>query len=182
MLFWIFLDSNRIKDYAQFINLIPESKKIGVVLRYKSNKKLYDYAKILLKICRRKRFKFLISSHYNIAKSIGADGIHYPKKIRYARKDKSIITSCSCHDYNDYKRSRQLFADIVFISPIFNTSSDKNKKELGLNKISLLANYIKCQYSVLGGVSNKNIKIMMGRGINSVAGLKFICEIVNYKC
>ena len=136
----------------------------------------------MLRLCKKKKFTFLVSSSYIIAKSIGADGVHYPSKIKHAKRDKFLLTSCSYHGHNDYRRSKQLSADLVFISPIFSTKSDKNKKELGLNKISLLAKYLKCQYSVLGGVSNKNIKNLTGRGIKSVAGLDFICEIINYKC
>lgn len=151
-------------------------------MRSKSIKGYYNHAKILMKICRKKKFTFLISTHYNIAKAIGADGVHYPDKIYYTRKDKSIFTSCSYHGQNDYKRATQLSVDLVFISPIFKTKSNRKKKAIGLTKICLLANNLKCQYSVLGGVSSKNIKSLRNRDIVSISGLDFICEIIESKC
>ena len=182
ILIWIFLDSDRIYSYKKFINLIPSSRNIGIIFRSKKIVKEYYHAKELLKLCRKKKFKFLVSSSYMIAKSIGADGVHYPDIFRYCRKDKNFFITCSCHGYHDVKRIKQLHAKMVFISPIFLTNSNINKKERGIIKISFLANYIKTQYSVLGGVRESNIKLLRNRGINSISGLDFIFDIIKYKC
>ena len=182
ILIWVFLDSDRINSYKKFINLIPSSKNIGIIFRSKKIEKEYYHAKELLRLCRKKKFTLLISSSYMIAKSIGADGVHYPKAFRYSRKDKKLLITCSYHGYYDVKRIKQLNAKMVFISPIFLTNSNINKKERGIIKISFLANYIKTQYSVLGGVRESNIKLLRNRGINSISGLDFIFDIIKYKC
>ena len=54
------------------------------------------------------------------------------------------------------------------------------EKERGITKISFLANYIKTQYSVLGGVRESNIKLLRNRGINSISGLDFIFDIITF--
>ncbi|MAH88801.1 MAG: hypothetical protein CMJ06_01955 [Pelagibacterales bacterium] len=182
ILIWIFLDSDRIKDYEKFINLIPPNKKIGIVLRCRHIEKRYLEAKKLLKLCKKKKFTFLVSSSYIIAKSIGADGVHYPNKYNYCKKDPKILTTCSYHGYNDIKRIKQLSVGLVFISPIFSTKSDINKKETGLIRISFLANYLKYQYSVLGGVKSNNIKSLRNRGIKSISGLDIIFDVIGVKC
>ena len=182
ILIWIFLDSDRIANYEKFINSIPSNKKIGIVFRCKDIKKRYLNAKKLLKLCKKKKFTFLVSSSYIIAKSIGADGVHYPNKYNYSRKDSKLLMTSSYHGYNDIKRIKQLFVSLVFISPIFLTKSDINKKEIGLIKISFLANYLKYQYSVLGGVKDKNIKSLSNRGIKSISGLDIIFDIIGIKC
>lgn len=117
-----------------------------------------------------------------IAKSIGADGVHYPNLFRYCRKDKKMLTTCSCHGFEDVKRITQLDANMVFISPIFSTNSDITKKEKGIIKISFLANYLKTQYSVLGGVRENNIYLLRNRGVNSISGLDIISDMIKYKC
>ncbi len=182
ILIWIFLDSNRINNYERFINSIPSSRKIGIIFRSKDIKKKYHYIKGLLKLCRRKKFTFIVSSSYIIAKSIGADGVHYPKPFRYARQDNKLFITCSYHGYNDVKRIKHLHSKLVFISPIFSTRSDINKKKRGIIKISFLANYLKTQYSVLGGVRENNIRFLRNRGINSISGLDIILDIIEYKC
>ena len=160
------------------INSEKIPKHIAIIMRCKKAKYNYFHLRTLLKLCKKKKFTFLISANYRIAKAIGADGVHYPRNVNNARKDKSILTTCSFHGYKDYRRAKRLFADLIFISPIFQTKSDISKKELGLIKISLLANYAKYKYSVLGGVKNNNINSLRNRGINSISGLEFICEII----
>ena len=108
--------------------------------------------------------------------------MHFPNTFRYCRKDKKILITCSCHGFEDVKRIKQLQAKMVFISPIFFTNSDINKKERGIIKISFLANYLKTQYSVLGGVGENNIRLLRNRGINSISGLDVIFDIIEYKC
>ena len=71
---------------------------------------------------------------------------------------------------------------MVFISPIYLTNSDISKKERGIIYISFLANYIKTQYSILGGVRENNIKFLRNRGINSISGLDIIFDLIKYKC
>jgi thiamine monophosphate synthase len=117
-----------------------------------------------------------------IAKSLGADGVHYPSTFRNCILDKKLLITCSSHGYHDVKRIKQLYAKMVFISPIFLTNSNINKKARGIIKISFLANYIKTQYSVLGGIRESNIKLLRNRGINSISGLDFIFDITKYKC
>ena len=58
ILYWIFLDENRIFDYKKFINSIPPNRNIGVVYRSKEIKKKYNYIKELLRICRKKSLHF----------------------------------------------------------------------------------------------------------------------------
>ena len=85
-----------------------------------------------------------------------------------------MLVSCSFHQRNDTRRVRNLNAQFVFISPLFITESDKGKIPLGLLKISLLAKFLKYQYSVLGGINDNNIKTLRNRGITSVSGLNYI--------
>ena len=106
--------------------------------------------------------------------------MHYARNFRYSRKDKKLLITCSYHGYYDAKRIKQVNAKMVFISPIFFTNSDANKKERGIINISFLANYIKTQYSVLGGVRENNINLLRNRGINSISGLDFIFDIIKY--
>ena len=113
ILIWIFLDSDRINNYKKFINLIPNSRHIGVIFRSKQIEKEYDNARELLKLCRKKKFTFLVSSSYVIAKSLGADGVHYPSTFRNCIRDKKLLITCSYHGYHDVKRVKQLHAKMV---------------------------------------------------------------------
>ena len=173
VLYWIFLDANRITNYNIFLSSIPPNKSIGVIVRCKNKNNLYKVSKSLAKICKKKKFTFLISSNLAIANAVGADGVHYSKEFFSAKANSKMFISCSFHGKGDLRRVNSLKANFVFISPVFKTESNIKKTPLGLNRISLLANLLKCQYSVLGGVSESNIKKLRNRGITSVSGLEY---------
>ena len=142
-------------------------------MRCKNKKNLYNTSKSIAKICKKKKFTFLISSSLAIAKAVGADGVHYSKGFHFAKANSKMFISCSFHGQSDLRRVKNLNANFVFISPLFKTESNKKKIPLGLNRISLLANLLKCQYSVLGGVKENNIRNLKNRGIASVSGLDY---------
>ena len=53
---WIFLDEDRIADDISFLKSLPSTKLLGVVVRTKNKKYLYNKTKQLGKICRLKGF------------------------------------------------------------------------------------------------------------------------------
>ena len=78
----------------------------------------------------------------------------------------------------NYHKSRLASNGATSIT-IGRVKSSDIKKPLGLTKISLLANYIKYKYSILGGVRKKNLKNLKNRGFTSVAGLDYILDTLN---
>ena len=51
-IFWLFLDEDRIENEVAFLKLLPPAKFIGVVVRTKNKKKLYNKTKLVSKICK----------------------------------------------------------------------------------------------------------------------------------
>ncbi|MDC3024107.1 thiamine phosphate synthase [Alphaproteobacteria bacterium] len=169
--FWIFLDEDRIQDEITFLKMLPSSNLIGVVVRTKNKKLLYKKAKIISKICSVKRYKVVVSSSPVIAMSIGAYGVHFPKKIKNIRTYKKLLYSCSFHGLSDLRRAKNLKVNKVFISPIFKTTSSRKKKSLGLTRLLFLSRSLKCEIGVLGGVNQKNISKLKSSRITHIAGV-----------
>ena len=82
---WIFLDEDRVSDEILFLKSIPATRQLGIIVRTKNKKYLYNKAKKVRKICRLKGFKFFISSSPEIAMSLGADGVHFSQESRKTR-------------------------------------------------------------------------------------------------
>ncbi len=176
-LFWFLTDEKRFPNPEIILSNFPKGLKIGVILRHYNIKKRYDLAKRLLKICKRKRFVFLVGGDSNIAKSIGADGVHYPRWKNFHRNNLRGIISCSYHGFADYRRCKKLSANMVLISPIFTTKSNLNKLPLGITRSSMLLNSININGVALGGINVCNIQNFTNTGFSSFASVgSFIRE------
>ena len=64
------------------------------------------------------------------------------------------VSSCRARDV---RKSINLKADLVFISPCFSTTSHKEKKSLGVIKLRPMARLFKKHVIALGGINNNNI-------------------------
>ena len=123
------------------------------------------------KICKLKGFKFYVSSDPLIALSTGADGVHFSKYSISNRVYSSLSYSCSFHNMSDLRRTRNLKVKKVFISPIFETSSCKTKKPVGLTRLSFLSRSLRCEIGVLGGINIKNLKKFRKKKISHIGGV-----------
>ncbi len=168
---WIFLDEERISDETSFLKSLPSTKNLGVVVRTKKKKHLYNKTKQVEKICRLKGFKVFVSANPQIAMSAGADGVHFPQECRKTRLYNSLSYSCSFHKFSDLRRTIDLKIKKVFISPIFKTASSNSKKPIGLTRLLFLSRSLKCEIGVLGGINKKNINTLRKKNISHVAGV-----------
>ncbi len=168
---WLFLDEDRIENEVAFLKLLPPAKFMGVIVRTKNKKKLYNKTKLVSKICKMKRFKVVVSSSPSIAMSVGAYGVHFPKEIKNTRVYNQLSYSCSFHNFTDTRRTKNLGVDKVFISPVFKTTSSKKKKPIGLTRLLFLSRSLKCDIGILGGVNRQNITKLRNKRITHIGGV-----------
>ncbi len=178
-IFWVFLDSERIDNFKSFILLMPNNINIGIIFRSKAIEKQHHLVKILVKICKKKKFLFMIADNSRLALALGAYGVHLSKRTRFVKKYNNLKYSCSVHGFNDKVRINNLSPDQVFIAPVFKTTSSKLKKPLGLNFLGILAKYIKCKYAVVGGISFNNARLLRSRNVTSFGGLTYITKFLD---
>ena len=122
---------------------------------------------------------FIIADNSKLALALGAYGVHLSKKTRFVKKYNNLRYFCSVHGFNDKRRINNLRAELVFIAPVFKTTSSKLKKPLGLNFLGILAKYINCKYAVIGGISFDNVRLLRGRNVSSFGGLTYITKFLD---
>lgn len=129
------------------------------------------FAKNILKSSSRKDLKILAGKDFTLARKIKADGIHFSDLDKlplqfFKRKSfpRNFIFSISCHDFKSVLKFSKLNPDIIFISPIFSTSSHEGVKPIGvrnLSKIILAAKNSPKKIYALGGINSSNIKSVL---------------------
>ena len=163
---WLFTDSHKTLKPVGLSKRLPI--KSGVVIRHYKSKNKKIIIKNILHIKKRRMLTVLISGKYK--RGLNIDGNHSPQWASPVNNDNKI-TSMSFHHARNLRKSINLKADIIFISPVFPSTSHKNKQCLGVIKLGLMARLFKKHVIALGGINNKNIGRLRSLPISGCAGI-----------
>ena len=113
--------------------------------------------------------KLIIHTQADIAKAIGADGVHLSSIemnqipiIREWIKSDAITLSTSCHNEIELEFAHRFGADFAFLSPVFATQSHPDEEPLGITRFRELAAAPPLPIIALGGISSKNRQQLEG--------------------
>ena len=140
---------------------------------YDSNNNLSTIIK-LKNYCKKRGYKFFLSNNTKLAINLNLDGAYIPSfnkelnHLSFSIKKKFLIIG-SAHNNKEIKLKEKQGVSILFLSSIFK----KNKNYLGLNKFKLLTNLTEKKIIALGGISNKNLKLLNLTNCVGFAGISF---------
>ena len=92
---------------------------------------------------------------------------------------KKFIFSFSCHDEKSFLKWRKLSPNLLFISPIFPTTSHVNAKVFGLKNLAKFVAKNMNSYAspspiyALGGINSKNLQSIRKLGIAGFGAINF---------
>ena len=170
---YCFVDNFNLSDLCQL------GKNINIIYRNYNNINHLENILKLKKYCKNTNYKFYLSNNIKLSVKLGLNGVYIPsfnKKINYVQnyslpKNFSIIGSA--HNINEVNLKLKQKCTEIFLSPIFKVH--KSKKFLGVIKFNLLNLNIKANFIALGGVNEKNykmIKLTKAKGIASISWAK----------
>ena len=155
--------------------LNKQSKNTIIIYRnYKSSK--VD-KKLILKIknlCKKKGNKFFLSNNIRLAIDLDLDGAYIPsfnnsfKHLSFSFK-KNFELIGSAHNLKEIRNKELQKVNKIFLSSIFKL----NENFLGINRFKLISKLTKKNIVVLGGVKNKNLKLIKLLGYKEFAGISF---------
>ena len=99
-------------------------------------------------ICRRRSLTLAIAGDEELARTLGADLVHNP-----AKPPAQMHFSCSVHSLAEAESAKTDRASLVFISPIFATTSHPGKPALGRKAASRIARAAEVPAIALGGMN-----------------------------
>jgi thiamine-phosphate pyrophosphorylase len=179
-----FTDRKKISDIENTIKNLPK-KSVIIIREYDLDKKNREiFAQKIITIAKAKGFKTLIGKDFALAKKLKADGVHFSdfdKLPQQIFRNKSFILSFSCHSLKSVLRIEKLKADMIFVSPIFPTTSHPGAKIIGLRNLVKIAvkakssNYAAKIYA-LGGINLTNLKSLRKLPISGFGAI----DLFNY--
>jgi thiamine-phosphate pyrophosphorylase len=119
--------------------------------------------------------KIIIHGDYKLAKSIGADGVHFTSiqlNEISAAKIEDLFVIVSTHSLEELKRAERSGADMATFSPVFDTPN-KNKA-VGLKILKSVCQEVDIPIIALGGVlTQKQIVDCKDAGAKGFASIRY---------
>ena len=169
-------------SYLDSVRIALEGGCRWIQLRMKeaSPEDILPIAKEAMNLCRKYDATFIIDDYVELAKQIGADGVHLGKKdmpITEARKilGKDFIIGGTGNTFEDVQMLHQAGADYIGCGPFRFTTTKKNLSPIlgleGYQQIisQMKENNISLPLIAIGGITKKDIPSLMQTGINGIA-------------
>jgi len=127
---WLFTDA-RVGDLLDVIGQLPKGL-CGVVFRHDDAPDRAALGRAVAKLCRARKIPLVVAGDARLAVALRA-GVHLRQGRRQLRAPPGgRLVTASAHNVAELRRARRAGADIVFISPVFPTTSHVGAVVLGV--------------------------------------------------
>jgi len=166
-----FTDRKKISDFENVIKNLPKNSTVIIREYDLDQKSREEFAKKIISLARTKGLRIVIGKDIVLAKKLKADGVHFSDFDKlplqfFKRKsfEKKFIFSFASHSEKSLLKSKKLKPTVVFLAPIFPTSSHADTKIIGLKNLAKItfknrsSDYLSPRIYALGGINSENIK------------------------
>lgn len=115
--------------------------------------------------------KIFINCDIELAKKLGADGVHLPSAalMQLQAKPENLMVAASCHNPAELAQAQMLGLDFVVLSPVNSTKSHLDAKTLGWQQFAQLIEKIEIPVYALGGMTLGDLPQALKAGARGVA-------------
>lgn len=190
LLLYAVTDRSWLKDQTLY-EQVEEALQGGATFIQLREKKLdYDEfleeAKQIQKLCKEYKVPFVINDNVEIAKQIGADGVHVGQddmesgKVRTLLGEDKII-GVSAHNVEEALLAQANGADYLGVGAVFNTTSKDDVSTLNHEVLKEICKAVSIPVIAIGGINEENVWKLAGTGICGVAVISAIFAKDNIK-
>lgn len=127
-------------------------------------------ARRFLSICAPRNILLFIGADPDLARGIGAQGVHWPSWAD-VKNASDLLATRSCHNGADLARAAADRMDAAFLSPAFPTNSHPGAAALGPEQFKKLAANADAPVIALGGVDEKTAPMLAGQNVAGIAAI-----------
>jgi len=170
---WFLTDPARIKDPVATVSALPSGW--GVIYRHFGESNRTPIAHKLSDISRRNGLIFLVAADVVLAKTVGADGVHWPNK-RLNETNRSAhafrLNTSSAHSPVELNRAVETGINAVLYSAVFASESPSAQKPIGPGRFRQMAMRSPVPLIGLGGITESNAAQIAPHGFASISGVE----------
>ncbi len=173
--------------YLELLDIVQKSLRGGVdILQLwapdQDKSGLLRLAEALIDLARKYNVPLIINNDVELAKHIGADGVHLdahdepPTKVRQELGEQSIIGYTVGNDLNKLRWAENTGADYISFCAIFPTSSVTQCEIVPLNCVKLAKSVTKLSVFASGGINLNNAHLVLEAGADGIAVISAILK------
>jgi thiamine-phosphate pyrophosphorylase len=140
----------------------------------RSDEEILRQAQELLPVCRRHGVPLIINDRPDLAKQVGADGVHVGLSdmgIEKAREylGAGYIIGGSAHNVEEALAAQKAGADYIGCGAVFGSATKTNVTQLPYAELKAICSAVSIPVVAIGGISLENVDQLAGTGIDGVA-------------
>ena len=166
------------------LEVVRESLDGGVTMLQLREKTLeegafLEEARALQALCRERHVPFIVNDNVDIARAMGADGVHVGQSdmealdVR-AKLGPDKLIGVSAHTVEEALLAEKQGADYLGVGAVFPTSSKSDVGEMSYETLKAICKAVSIPVVAIGGISGENIGKLAGSGICGVAVISAI--------
>ena len=159
-----------------FISALESQLKQGLKLIQIREKQLaaadlVHFAKKVITLAAKYKAKVLINSDFELARQLGADGVHFTSAqlLALQQKPADLMVAASCHDAFELAHVEKLGLDFVVLSPVKTTKSHDDAVPLGWHNFAQMIENCNLPVYALGGMCKSDLPHALQCGARGVA-------------
>lgn len=159
-----------------FLARLEHALKNGLKLIQVREKQLPDmqlekFAVNVVKLAHHYEARVLINGNEELARSIGADGVHLPANwlMSCATRPQGMLCGASCHNAAELEQAAKLQLDFVMLSPVQTTLSHPDSLPLGWDKFAGMITGYPLPVYALGGMLPQHLTTAWQHGAHGIA-------------
>lgn len=172
-------DRSWLKENQTLKEILPLLFENGVTLFQLREKNLAREAFLqeaweIKEICHRYHIPLIINDAVDIAKEVGADGVHIGLSDMNIEKARSLlgeeaIIGASAHNIAEALAAEKAGANYIGCGAVFSTSTKTDTISLPLNELTAICKAVHIPAVAIGGITDKNLLQLSGSGIAGAA-------------
>ena len=166
------------------LEVVRESLDGGVTMLQLREKTLeegafLEEARALQALCRERHVPFIVNDNVDIARAMGADGVHVGQSdmealdVR-AKLGPDKLIGVSAHTVEEALLAEKQGADYLGVGAVFPTSSKSDVGEMSYETLKAICKAVSIPVVAIGGISGENVGKLAGSGICGVAVISAI--------
>jgi 8-oxo-dGTP diphosphatase len=129
-------------------------------------------------LCHRHGARVLINGDVQLARAVGADGVHLPAEqlLRCHQRPELPLVAASCHDAQELARAAALGLDFVVLGPVMPTASHPGRAAMGWKTLAAMVENYPLPVFALGGLGPADMESAWFAGVHGIAAIRAVWQ------